>query len=79
MATESSPPCERCGRASTIELEMRAKGGQLLTMLSCSRCEHRSWRADDQPVSMAEVLRITSGDADFTMAPSSKRERAERG
>lgn len=54
---------------------MKVKGGQTLTMLSCTRCETRSWLADGAPVSMADVLKITAGDPDFVVQPSVKTQR----
>jgi hypothetical protein len=62
--------CATCGRPGPIELEMTVGGGQTLTLLSCSRCETRSWLADGEPVSMDDVLKITAGDPDFTVSPS---------
>jgi hypothetical protein len=56
---------------------MTVKTGQVLTMLSCPRCEARTWLADGKPVSKDEVLKLTSGDADFVMtAPATKPRRA---
>lgn len=62
--------CPQCGQKNPIELEMKVRGGQTLTMLSCSGCETRSWLADGQPVSTSDVLKLTNGDPDFTVTPS---------
>lgn len=67
--------CAHCGRPGPVELEMKVKSGQTLTMLSCSACETRSWLADGEPVEMADVLKITAGDPDFTVTPSVKSQR----
>jgi hypothetical protein len=67
--------CGSCGQARLVELEMRAKGGQLLTMLSCTRCESRVWLADGQPVVMSEVLKLTAGDPEFAVQPSASSSR----
>lgn len=67
--------CPGCGRPGAVELQMKVKGGQELTMLSCNQCDARSWLADGSPLSRAEVLKLTSGDPDFIHAP---RERAGR-
>lgn len=50
---------------------MQLKDGKTLTMASCPRCETRSWASDGQPVTMSEVLALTSGDPDFRLSPSS--------
>jgi hypothetical protein len=54
---------------------MTVKSGAVLTMLSCPRCETRSWLADGEPVSKDDVLRMTSGDADFVMTAPAKKPR----
>jgi hypothetical protein len=58
-----------------VELEMKVKGGQVLTMLSCSQCETRTWLSDGAPVSVADVLKLTAGDPEFTVTPSVKAQR----
>ncbi|MBK5306137.1 MAG: hypothetical protein JJD92_05565 [Frankiaceae bacterium] len=67
--------CPECGQPNPIELEMKVKGGQALTMLSCGRCEARSWLSDGEPVSKSDVLKLTAGDPDFTVVPSPKTQR----
>lgn len=71
--------CFVCGRGRPIELQMRAKNGQLLTTLSCPTCETRSWYADGSPVSMQEVLKITANDPEFVVMPSVGKQRTRRG
>ena len=62
--------CTNCGQGRPIELQMTTKSGQVLTMTSCPRCESRSWYADNQPVSIDAVLKITAEDPEFRMTPS---------
>lgn len=57
--------CTSCGRGRPLAVDMKAKTGQQLTMLSCPRCETRTWLADGVAVPMEEVLKITSGDPEF--------------
>jgi hypothetical protein len=71
--------CIVCGRERPIELQMTAKNQQLLTMLSCPKCETRSWYADGVPVTMQEVLKITANDPEFVVMPTASRVRAARG
>lgn len=70
--------CAGCGRPGPIELEMTNKSGQVLTMLSCTRCEARSWLVDGQQIGRDDVLKLTSGDPDFVMVPSVQPRRASR-
>jgi hypothetical protein len=70
--------CPRCSNGTLIELEMTAKNGQVLALASCTRCETRTWASDGSPISMDEVLRITSGDPDFAVVPSEKKVRRTR-
>ena len=67
--------CPECGQPNPVELAMTVKGGQELTMLSCGRCEARSWLSDGAPVSKSDVLKLTSGDPDFAVVPSAKTQR----
>ena len=62
--------CPECGHRGVVELGMTAKNGQQLCLLSCTRCETKSWTSDGHPVSREEVLRITAGNPDFVMAPT---------
>jgi hypothetical protein len=71
--------CLVCGRDRPIELQMVAKNDQVLTMLSCPKCETRSWYADGSPVTMQEVLKITANDPEFVVMPTASRVRAARG
>ena len=64
--------CATCGQPRPLELQMTVKSGQVLTMVSCSRCETRTWFADGEPVSMDEVLKITSGNPDLVIEPSAR-------
>lgn len=64
--------CATCGQPRPLELQMTVKSGQVLTMVSCSRCETRTWFADGEPVSMDEVLKITSGNPDLVIEPSTR-------
>jgi hypothetical protein len=41
-------------------------------MVSCSRCETRTWCADGEPISMDDVLKITSGNPEFVVTPSAR-------
>jgi hypothetical protein len=61
--------CPRCGSAGQVELQMRNKGGPQLTMLSCGRCEHRTWLADGETLSKDQVLAVVSGREDLTSPP----------
>jgi hypothetical protein len=72
----STTRCSHCDNSNVVELEMTAKNGQVLSMASCPRCETRSWTSDGNPVPMEEVLRITSGDPDFVVAPSERTRRS---
>ena len=74
----ASTTCSRCDRGSVVELEMKAKTGQVLAMSSCTRCETRTWTADGQAVSRDEVLRITSGNPDFEVVQTPKKVRRAR-
>jgi hypothetical protein len=65
--------CEKCDRPNPVELAMKVKSGQTLTMLSCSGCEARSWLADGEPIAKEDMLKLTSGDPDFAMRTSSQR------
>jgi len=67
--------CANCSHTGLVELQMTVKSGHELTMLSCSRCEARTWLVDEQPVDRDEVLKITSGDPDFVVQPSAGRAR----
>jgi len=64
--------CATCGQPRPLELQMTVKSGQVLTMVSCSRCETRTWFADGQPISMDDVLKITSGNPEFVVNPSTR-------
>jgi hypothetical protein len=70
--------CIACGHRGPVELQMTAKNKQVLTMVSCPKCETRSWYADGTPVSMQEVLRITANDPEFVVMPSTGKQRARR-
>jgi hypothetical protein len=60
--------CPGCGKGRPIELQMTTRTGQVLTMLSCPRCELRTWTSDGEPVPMDQVLKLTSGNPDFAMS-----------
>jgi DNA-directed RNA polymerase subunit RPC12/RpoP len=68
--------CVACGREGPVELQMTVKSGQVLTMVSCPKCESRSWYADGTPVSKEEVLKITANDPEFVVVPSPSKARA---
>ena len=55
---------------------MTAPNSQVLTMVSCPRCETRSWYADGTPVSMQEILKITANDPQFVVMPSASKQRS---
>ena len=60
--------CPRCGSPGQVELQMRNKGGPQLTMLSCGRCENRTWLSDGEPLSPEEVLSVVSGREGFALS-----------
>lgn len=68
----STPPrtCNSCGRQRPIELEMTVKAGPVLTLLSCTTCEHRTWLVDGQAAGVGDVLAAAAGDEDFLLSPS---------
>src|SRR4051812_4007030 len=70
--------CVNCGRERPMELQMSAKNGQVLTMVSCPKCETRSWYADGTAVTMDEVLKITANDPEFVVMPSTGKQRSRR-
>lgn len=72
------PLCTNCGQGRLVELEMTVKSGEVLTMTSCQRCETRTWAADGRPVDREELLRITSGNPDFTPTPSERTTRRSK-
>ena len=49
---------------------MRGKDGHTLTMVSCPRCETRSWYADGEPIERDDVLKLSAGDPAFVMTSS---------
>ncbi|MDX6214704.1 MAG: hypothetical protein QOG99_288 [Frankiales bacterium] len=62
--------CRRCGRPGQLELQMTIKEGPtttILTMLSCGRCENRTWRVDGEEVSTARALAVVAGRDDFAL------------
>jgi hypothetical protein len=61
--------CPRCGGTGQIELQMRNKDGPTMTMLSCGRCENRTWLVDGEPMSREQVLAVVSGRPDFQLPP----------
>lgn len=65
--------CTSCGRGRPLAVDMKAKTGQQLTMLSCPRCEARTWLADGVAVPMEEVLKITSGDPEFAQTTDGRK------
>ena len=64
--------CATCGQPRPLELQMTVKPDRVLTMVSCSRCETRTWFADGEQISMDDVLKITSGNPDFVVNPSAR-------
>jgi hypothetical protein len=70
--------CIACGHRTPVELQMTAKNKQVLTMVSCPKCETRSWYADGSPVSKDEVLKITANDPEFVVMPSTGGQRSRR-
>lgn len=62
--------CSSCGRPRPVELQISVKAGPVITMMSCSACENRSWLIDGEPASRDAVLAAAAGDADFVLAPS---------
>lgn len=76
--TKQTTSCPSCGRAGLVEVSMKVKTGEELTMLSCSRCEERRWLADGTAVSREEVLRLTSGNPDFVTAAVQRTRKSSR-
>ena len=72
---QSPVACVVCGRERPIELQMTVKNDQVLTMISCPKCETRSWYADGSPVTMDEVLKITANDPEFVVMPVASKPR----
>jgi len=64
--------CATCGQPRPLELQMTVKPDRVLTMVSCSRCETRTWFADGEQISMDDVLKITSGNPEFVVNPSTR-------
>ena len=53
--------CVRCGGTLvTITLNV---GEGIRTLRSCSRCDHRWWQADGEPILLDGVLADLSGEA----------------
>jgi hypothetical protein len=46
---------------------MRNRGGPQMTMMSCSRCENRTWFADGEPLSREQALAVVAGRDDFAL------------
>lgn len=67
--------CLNCGREGPIELEMKVKGGQTLSMISCTSCECRTWFADGEQVTSQQALQLAAGDPSFVITPSVKTKR----
>lgn len=67
--------CAHCDRPGLVELAMKVKSGQSLTMLSCTRCESRTWLSDGVPVTLDQVLKITAGQPDFVIQPGTAAKR----
>jgi hypothetical protein len=62
--------CRHCGRPGQIELQMTIKDGPATTtlaMLSCGRCENRTWLVDGEEVSKARALAVVAGRDDFAL------------
>ena len=70
--------CPSCGGPQPIELSMKAKNGQTLTMVSCPRCEARTWYSQGEPVRRDEALQIANGDPDFEMRSAGRRSPVRR-
>ena len=73
------PTCRECGHPNLVQLGITSKAGQRLSLMSCTRCESRTWTADGEPVTREQMLSITAGDPDFVMTPSPARERKRTG
>ena len=71
-----SEPCAMCGGSGSVELQMTVASGSVLTMISCNRCEARTWLADGEPVAIADVLKITADDPDFVVTPAARKTKA---
>lgn len=46
--------CERCG-GSLVSITFTING-EVRTMRSCSKCDHRTWLADGAPIELGGVL-----------------------
>lgn len=71
--TARAAACRGCGRSNPLELQMTVRSGQTLSLVSCPRCETRTWFADGEPISEDELYRLASGKSDFTLTPSKRR------
>ena len=60
--------CPRCGSTGQVELQMRNKDGPSMTMLSCRKCENRTWLADGEPLSREAAIAVVAGRDDFTVS-----------
>lgn len=60
--------CSSCGRPRPVELEMTVHGS-LVTLLSCTACDQRTWLVDGQPVPVQTMLAFVAGDPDFVLSP----------
>lgn len=52
---------------------MTARGGEALELVSCPRCETRTWFADGQPLTQEELFRLASGNPDFGLDATRRR------
>lgn len=67
---DPSRTCSACGKEGPVELQMTVKAGPELTLLSCSRCETRTWLVDGEPAGVEAVLAAAAGDPSFVLEPS---------
>ncbi|MDA8373956.1 MAG: hypothetical protein M0Z91_06885 [Actinomycetota bacterium] len=51
--------CPNCHQGTTVEINLRIST-HLVTLRSCSMCETRWWKADDNYVEVGEVLQLAT-------------------
>ncbi|MGH2733574.1 MAG: hypothetical protein ACRDJF_11425 [Actinomycetota bacterium] len=54
--------CDRCGSRGVLAICVRLGDGSEVEFSSCHRCETRVWRSEEGPVSLKQVLELTSAN-----------------
>lgn len=71
---ESSSGCRGCGWSRPLEVDMTTKQGRRMRMVSCPRCETRTWLTEDgSPLGSDDVYRIAAGDPEFELKPAPRK------